>query len=141
MPSRPIARGYDATPGVEMIAGGAEVFETTASGTATTVKVNDRGAKLLRERDVVHGAPIFNARFFRPSLIERVGPLDTRWRWSADADWLMRVLELDPPRAVVDHVVYRSRAHRGSLTFRGGIEIELTEERRDLTRDTAPRDN
>ncbi len=65
-----------------MIAGGAEVFETTAAGTATIVTVNDRGAKLLREQDIIHGAPIFNARFFTRELIERVGPLDTRWRRS-----------------------------------------------------------
>src|SRR4030095_2668111 len=75
----------------------------------------------------------FTPRSFTPSSIERVGELDTRWRWSADAEWLMRVLDLDPRRAVVDQVVYRSRAHSGSLTFRGAIEIELTEERRDLT--------
>jgi hypothetical protein len=41
----------------------------------------------------------------------------------------MRVLHLDPERATVEPVVYRSRAHPGSLTFRGGIEIDLTEEK------------
>ena len=128
-----VARGYDATPGAEMIAGGAEVFESTASGTATTVKVNDRGAKLLREQDVVHGAPIFNARFFTPSFLERVGPLDTRWRWSADAEWLMRCPRARPwsccrrsgrvPVACplrIAHVPgrHRDRAHRGAKRSR-----------------------
>ena len=127
-----IGSEFAASPGVEMIAGGAEVFETTAAGAATIVTVNDRDAKLLREQDVIHGAPIFNARFYTRELIERVGPLDTRWRRCADAEWLMRVVDRAPHRAVIEPVVYRSRAHPGSLTFRGGIEIDLTEERRDL---------
>ena len=127
-----VARAYVACPRVAMVSGGAEVFETTAAGTATLVRVNDRRAKLLRERDIIHGAPIFNARFYTRELIERAGPLDTRWRRCADAEWLMRVLDRAPRRAVIEPVVYRSRAHPGSLTFRGGLEIDLTEERRDL---------
>ena len=86
------------------------------------------GAKHLREQDVIHGAPILNARFFRRSFLEEVGPFDTRWRRCADFDLLMRVLDLAPERATVDQVVYRSRAHPDSLTFRGGLEIELTDE-------------
>ena len=77
---------------------------------------------------MIHGSPILNARFFRRGLLERVGPFDTRWPRCADFDFLMRVLELNPERAVVDQVVYRSRAHADSLTFRGGVEVELTEE-------------
>ena len=82
--------------------------------------------KLLREQDVIHGSPILNARFFRRGLLERVGKFDTRWGRCADFDLLMRVLDMNPERAVTDQVVYRSRAHSDSLTFRGGIEIELT---------------
>ncbi len=111
-----------------MVAGGGEVFRATPSGTETLVHVNDKGAKSLREQDVIHGSPILNARFFRRGLLERVGPFDTRWPRCADFDFLMRVLELNPERAVVDQVVYRSRAHADSLTFRGGVEVELTEE-------------
>ena len=123
-----VGRAFVAHPGAQMVSGGAEVFRTTASGTETLIHVNDDGAKALREQDVIHGSPILNARFFRRGLLDRVGPFDTRWRRSADFDFLMRVLEVNPERAVVDQVVYHSRAHADSLTFRGGVEVELTEE-------------
>ena len=124
-----IVDGFAAHPTAEMVCGGWEVFRDTVAGTETIVKVHDRGAKTLREQDIIHGAPILNARFFRRSLLHRVGPFDTRWRRCADGDLLMRVLHLDPVRATVEPVVYRSRAHPGSLTFRGGIEVDLTEEK------------
>ena len=107
-----VGRAFVAHPDAQMVSGGAEVFRTTAAGSETLIHVNDNGAKALREQDVIHGSPILNARFFRPGLLERVGPFDTRWRRCA----------------VVDQVVYRSRAHAESLTFRGGVEVELTQE-------------
>jgi glycosyltransferase involved in cell wall biosynthesis len=138
-----VGRAFVAHPGAEMVAGGGEVFRATASGSETLVHVNDDGAKALREQDIIHGSPFLNARFFRRELLERVGPFDTRWRRCADFDLLMRVLDANPVRAVVDQIVYRSRAHAGSLTFRGGLEVELTEEqlalctaRLDETRET-----
>jgi glycosyltransferase involved in cell wall biosynthesis len=124
-----IIEGFAAHPTAHMVCGGWEVFRDTAAGTETIVKVHDRGAKSLREQDIIHGAPIFNARFFRRCFLHRIGPFDTRWPRCADADLLMRVLHLEPERAVVDPVVYLSRAHPGSFTFRGGIEVELTEEK------------
>jgi len=124
-----IVDGFAAHPNAQTVCGGWEVFRDTAAGIETIVKVHDRGAKTLREQDIIHGAPILNARFFRRSFLDRVGPFDTRWRRCADADLLLRVLHLGPERATVEPVVYRSRAHPGSLTFRGGIEIELTEEK------------
>ena len=126
-------------PSAAMVAGGGEVFRATEAGSETLVHVNDVGAKMLREQDVIHGAPILNARFFRPELLQRVGPFDIRWRRCADFDLLMRVLDLAPERVVVDQVVYRSRAHSDSLTFRGGIEMELTEEQLARARLGSPR--
>ena len=123
-----IAAGFAGAPKAQMVSGGAEVFRTTAAGSETLIHVNDHGAKHLREQDVIHGAPILNARFFRRSFLEEVGPFDIRWRRCADFDLLMRVLHLAPERATVDQVVYRSRAHPDSLTFRGGLEVELTDE-------------
>jgi glycosyltransferase involved in cell wall biosynthesis len=124
-----IVEGFAAHPAAQMVCGGWEVFRGTAAGIETIVKVHDRGAKTLREQDIIHGAPILNARFFRRSFLHRVGPFDPRWRRCADTDLLMRVLHLDPDRATVDPVVYLSRAHADSLTFRGGIEVDLTEEK------------
>jgi hypothetical protein len=124
-----VIEGFSSYPRAHMVCGGWEVFRETAAGIETIVKVHDRGAKTLREQDIIHGAPILNARFFRRSFLHRVGPFDTRWRRCADADLLMRVLHLDPERATIEPVVYLSRAHADSLTFRGGIEIDLTEEK------------
>jgi glycosyltransferase involved in cell wall biosynthesis len=124
-----IGRAFVSHPNVEMVTGGGEVFRETAAGTETLIHVNDIGAKLLREQDVIHGSPIVNSRFFRRELLERVGPFDTRWRRCADGDLLMRVLDAGPERRAVDQVVYRSRAHADSLTFREGIEVELTVEK------------
>ena len=125
---RAIAETFASRLDSQTVAGGGEVFKDTERGREVLVHVNDVGAKRLREQDVIHGAPILNARFFRRELLERVGAFDTRWKRCADFDFLLRVLDLDPPRAIADQVVYLWRAHDQSLTFRGGIEIDLTEE-------------
>ncbi len=104
-----IVDGFASRTNANMVSGGWEVFRNTAGGIETIVKVHDRGAKTLREQDIIHGAPILNARFFRRSFLHRVGPFDTRWRRCADTDLLMRVLHLDPERR-------DSRARRVPLT-------------------------
>ncbi len=46
----------------------------------------------------------------------------------------MRVVDARPERAEVDQIVYRYRAHPGSLTFQGGLEVDLAEEQLALCR-------
>jgi hypothetical protein len=113
----PVVAAFARDPSIECVSGGVEVFEMTANGERVVAKINARKIKELREGDVVHGTPIINGRFFRRSLYERIGGYDLRFRLCADTDFLLRALAGGMRRTVVDGVVYRYRAHAGSLTM------------------------
>ncbi|HMK10528.1 MAG TPA: glycosyltransferase [Acidimicrobiales bacterium] len=123
---RALVEGFERAPSAGMVSGGGVVFRDDGSGRQRVV--NDRGVKRLREQDVTHGFPMLNARLYRRSLLERVGPFDTRWPRCPDHEFLLRVVDAQPVRGAVEQVVYRYRAHPDSLTFRGGIERDLIEE-------------
>jgi hypothetical protein len=63
------------------------------------------------------GAPIINAWFFRRELFEKIGQFDTRFRYAADRDFLIRFALASCSFLSLDQVVYHYRQHAGSLTF------------------------
>jgi hypothetical protein len=67
--------------------------------------------------NVTLGNPLPNARFYRRSLLQRVGEFDLRYRMGSDRDWLLRMLRLRPTEIVMASPVYRYRRHGGSLTI------------------------
>ncbi len=123
-----LTAAFESHPGAMMSSGGSVVFRDEADGHSIERTVNDDGVKRLREQDVTHGFPMLNARIYRRSLLESVGPFDTRWPRCPDHELLLRVVDANPRRASVDDVVYHYRAHPRSLTFRGGIERDLIDE-------------
>jgi glycosyltransferase involved in cell wall biosynthesis len=65
------------------------------------------------------GAPVFNAWFFRRSLLEELGGFHPDYRYVADRDFLIRIAMLGTPFRSVDRLVYRYRMHPGSVTLSG----------------------
>ena len=58
------------------------------------------------------------ATFVRRSALERVGPIDPRWRWSHDYDLWLRVAALGPP-VVLERELASFRMAAGSLSMTG----------------------
>jgi glycosyltransferase involved in cell wall biosynthesis len=107
----------------DVISGGVHVFkdEKTVLRDALTP-----GEIELHLRNVFSGIPNLNARFFRRSLVERVGEFDLAFSIAADRDWLFRALLTRPRELVVPELFYRYRQHPDSLTFNDGDRSALT---------------
>ncbi len=121
---RRVIDAFAADSSIETVCGGAEIFVDDSDGVRTTHVFDDDALKLLRPRDLIHGVPITNARFFRRTLYERVGDYDLRYPIAADRDFLMRVLVVGARRTALPGIVYRYRSHAGSLTMQAGAVSE-----------------
>ncbi|MEI6986709.1 MAG: glycosyltransferase family 2 protein [Rhodospirillaceae bacterium] len=105
---------------LEMVSGGAEVIEHSVNGGERVIaRHNSFLTKSLRERDVISGVPIINARFFHRTVYDRVGFYDLRFPLAADREFLLRVIIAKINNHVLPQVVYRYYSHSGSLTFAG----------------------
>jgi len=96
--------------------GGAQIFSTTLAGT-----------QLIREdppirpdefwQRVIQGHPVTNAWFFRAEVFERVGPMDTGYRFAADREFLIRCALAGVRPTPIPMILYRYRQHPGSATI------------------------
>lgn len=68
-------------------------------------------------RRVLRGPSNINACFFRAQTVRALGAFDTRYRISADREWLLRAILSGASPERLDQVVYVYRAHAGSLTI------------------------
>ena len=108
---------FDHAPAVDAVVGGARVFEIAADGCERTIATYEPvGPGEIVYRSMV-GVPIFNAWFFRHSMIERIGVFDTGYRIVADREFMIRVALAGIVYARTEHLIYRYRQHAGSLTF------------------------
>jgi glycosyltransferase involved in cell wall biosynthesis len=114
-----VLAAFAAHPEADMVSGGVEFCAVTETGLRPLRRLDDPRIKALRERDVISGVPVINARFFRRRLIERVGLFDIRFAIAADRDFLMRAVLADPANVALDRVVYRYGEHAGSLSLAG----------------------
>jgi glycosyltransferase involved in cell wall biosynthesis len=107
-----------AAPAIECASGGARIVRIESTGVRTVVaEYNDDAHKMLAWAPLLDGAPVINARFFRKSLIERLGGFDTRYRIAADREWLIRAKLAGMRIATLEADVYEYREHAGSLTI------------------------
>lgn len=72
----------------------------------------------LLERSTL-GAPVFNAWFFRKRLLKQLNGFDTRYRYAADRDLLIRMAFEKTAYWSLNKPVYRYRMHAGSVTLSG----------------------
>jgi glycosyltransferase involved in cell wall biosynthesis len=106
-----------ADPAVDVVTGHVEFFRDGESGGRETLhRITDAPALELNLRNVLRGSPNINARFFRRSFVERVGEFDLAYSISADREWLLRAVLLNPRQEMINRLAYRYREHGDSLT-------------------------
>lgn len=105
-----------ADPEVGIVSGGAEIFVDEEGGSRTLRSVVREAEVALSVANMLTGVPIMNARFFRRSLIDRIGLFDLDLTIAADREWLVRATLLRPREAILPKLLYRYRQHAGSLT-------------------------
>jgi glycosyltransferase involved in cell wall biosynthesis len=66
---------------------------------------------------VIKGHPVTNAWFFRREVFERVGHMNSSYRFAADREFLIRVALAGIRPSPVDSVLYHYRQHAGSATI------------------------
>jgi glycosyltransferase involved in cell wall biosynthesis len=115
-----VAKRFVEDPELDVVSGGAVVFEEQADGARRTI------AQYLAPRDVelsyhniTVGVSIINARFFRKRVYDRVGLFDTRYRIAADRDFLLRAAQARIKSEPLEGLVYHYRQHPGSLSISG----------------------
>lgn len=113
-----VAEGFARAPEADSVAGGAELcVRDGADGWRVRRTYPAERHAPLSLREITVGIPIINARFFRRGVYDAVGPYDTSYPLASDRDFLLRAVIADVRTVVVTPVLYRYRAHAGSLTM------------------------
>lgn len=115
-----IVRKFSMDPHIDVVYGGATVFEERADGTRRTVARYSAPRDMeMSFNNITIGVPIINARFFRRRVYEQIGLYDMRYRIAADRDFLLRVALAGARSESLGCLVYHYRQHSGSLSISG----------------------
>jgi glycosyltransferase involved in cell wall biosynthesis len=117
---RAVAEAF-ADPSVEVVSGGAEVFREENGRRIVRQRYTGPEPLALTLRQLTFGVPVINARFFRRSLVARIGEMDLRYRIAADREFLLRMALAQPRAVVLDRTVIAYREHDDSLTVRAHV--------------------
>jgi glycosyltransferase involved in cell wall biosynthesis len=105
-------------PEVGIWSGGARFFRSDAFGTEVVIgTVYKRDAIALSLPNILDGLPLWNARFYRRDVFDRIGPLDDRFAELSDRELLVRAIVAGVNEAALDAVVYEYRMHEASRTL------------------------
>lgn len=110
-------RAFAESPKAQMFCGQAIIGQWNSTG--SDVLVGSPRLQRLHPRAHAAGNNLFNARFFRRELFDTVGYFDTRYRISADTEFLGRCYLADVKVVARQVPVYRYGIHPDSLTFNG----------------------
>jgi glycosyltransferase involved in cell wall biosynthesis len=122
-----VREAFTRSPTAEMVAGGAAIYAHAAPDAPPVAVIDDFGTKMLRPQSIATGVPIINARFFRRSLMDWVGPFDQRFPVVADRDFLIRCIAGEARVVSISERVYRYTSPPGSLSvfpYRRSLQIE-----------------
>jgi glycosyltransferase involved in cell wall biosynthesis len=112
-----VAAAFEQDPDALAVDGGITTFRDEAAGRVTVNAVPAIEPERLWPR-LIAGNPVTNAWFFRPALFERVGLFDTRYRYSSDRFFLIRLaLDGGVRPAPIPQPLYHYRQHSGSVTI------------------------
>ena len=136
--------GLSACPEAEILLGCAEAFRQANDEEPVAVVRYAAPSVIGLDLPVLAlGAPVINAKAMRRTLFDRFGGFDTRYRFAADREFLLRMMLIGPPPrlAVLGAPVYRYRIHDGSMTFAMSRRrrIEIASEHRRIARNFARR--
>ena len=110
------AAGFAANPACDSVCGAAQL---TTGGEAIEVYDREEDKRLISARTALLGASMINARFFRKSALDRIGPFSLDYRIVSDRDFLMRAITRGLRTQPVQSLVYTYRRHHASLSFSG----------------------
>jgi len=102
---------------VDAVAGKAQIFEEEKDGTSKTILELSPPHPDKLVKTAITGSTIFNAWFFRKSIIQKVGGFDAQYKISGDADLILRLALMGMNYLALDSVHYLYRQHEDSLTF------------------------
>ncbi len=106
---------------VDMVSGGARLVTLGAENDARQSDVfNAPANKNLNYQDLLFDVPIINARFFRRTLIDRVGPFSLDFMPASDREFLLRCAIAGAHNVPVDTILHEYVLHEGSATIRKG---------------------
>jgi len=112
-----VTAAFEQNPGALAVVGGITTFTESPFGPVTVNTLPAIGPDELWYR-VIQGSPVTNAWFFRPSVFERAGGFDTRFRFSADRFFLIHItLDMNVRPVAIPRVLYHYRQHSGSVTL------------------------
>jgi len=121
-----VAACFRADPSLSVVSGGAIVFKEDKPGSRRELARHVEEEQVrLSVANILFGAPILNARFFRRQAYADLGLFDTRFEIAADREFLLRAALAQLREGFVGSTVYAYRAHPGSLTFSGLKEVVL----------------
>jgi glycosyltransferase involved in cell wall biosynthesis len=102
---------------IDAISGKAQIFKEEKDGTSQTIlELSPPQPDKLVEAAIT-GSTIFNAWFYRRSIIHQVGGFDAQYKISGDADLILRLALMGLNYLTLDSVHYLYRQHEDSLTF------------------------
>ncbi|MDO8875011.1 MAG: glycosyltransferase [Pseudolabrys sp.] len=122
--------------GADVIAGNANAFVATEDA-GEVIRWHYAGIPLagLTLASLLFGAPLINAKLFHRDLFATLGSFDTSYAFAADREFLLRLLQRQPPAVCrhLDALLYRYRIHGGSKTLQPNparrVEISLEHRR------------
>lgn len=121
-----VAACFRGDPSLSVVSGGAIVFkEDKSGGRRELARYVEEEQLRLSVANILFGAPILNARFFRGQAYADLGLFDTRFEIAADREFLLRAALAQLREGFVGSTVYAYRVHPGSLTFSGLKEVAL----------------
>jgi glycosyltransferase involved in cell wall biosynthesis len=102
---------------IDAVSGKAQIFKQDINGKVTTLlELSPPSADKIVETAII-GSTIFNAWFYRKSIVERAGGFDVRYKISGDADLILRLGLSGMKYLALESVHYLYRQHEDSLTF------------------------
>lgn len=101
----------------EAVSGKAQIFKEEENGSLKTVLELSPSHPDNLVKTAITGSTIFNAWFYRKSVIQNVGGFDPQYKISGDADLILRLALRGINYLVLDSVHYLYRQHEDSLTF------------------------
>jgi glycosyltransferase involved in cell wall biosynthesis len=102
---------------IDAIAGKAQIFKQEKDGKLRTVLELHPPDPAKLVQIAITGSTIFNAWFYRKSLVQRSGGFDPHYKISGDADLILRLALMGMKYITLETVHYLYRQHEDSLTF------------------------
>ncbi|MFD0987450.1 glycosyltransferase family 2 protein [Methyloligella solikamskensis] len=116
-----VSQAFAGDPELDAVTGGCIMIDAAGKETSQLPWPRHR----MTAASLLFGVPVINARFFRRSLLDRVGVFDPGMGLGADRELLWRVLAEKPKSQAIEAPLYLYRAHGGSSSLAGDSATRL----------------